>query len=645
MKRLLSKLGILRIEFGILLLSLLCTFFAKYYLLASYKLEDYSTTLLQITTPDFLFILISILLISILYAIKPSKWSVRIAIVASSAIAGWSVLNFVWLVKSGAQLQPGIIILLIRDFPELWPLVVNHARSDSFKIAAITVSVIAALAFLIWKILRPSIITEMPFHHIKRIVALCLTIIIITAVSLSSKTHAQSLSIESLSFSSHWYALSSVFSTLSELHNPIVENATIPKAGQRDIIDPEPETQMPNIVIILLESVSSAAAQLDNPSETPMKILSEFAEKGILINNTYVPVSHTTKSIWATFTSTTPVIDSDYIEAVPVDVPYETLPTILSSHGYRSAFFEMSKGSFECGPGLMKNMGFDWAWFRENNADESSHLGYMSGDDCEMIPDAVQWAAESTDPFLLTLITSVTHDPFEVPASFEKSAGTPNEKYLQTIRYTDKFIEDLYSALKEKSLTDNLMLCVIGDHGTSFRESKITSRWHPYQEVIKVPWVIYWPGHVKPKTIYSSRSQLDVTPTLLSLMGFDINNANFEGINALGNSYDARRFYFSSWYSNSPMGFVQNNSKYIFYPSTGKVFAFDLALDPGEKSPVVVNNVAVANHIKKQIFSWQKYSRRISVDDKARTKQILYNNWQTFSAGPNAWANYIPNSN
>jgi hypothetical protein len=123
-------------------------------------------------------------------------------------------------------------------------------------------------------------------------------------------------------------------------------------------------------------------------------------------------------------------------------------------------------------------------------------------------------------------------------------------------------------------------------------------------------------------------------------MGFDIKDANFEGINALGQAGGDRRFYFSSWYGNSPLGFVQNDRKYIFYPSTDKVFAFDLAADPAETTPITVNE-AVANKIKQQVLSWQHYSRRIKIDNKVQTSQILYNKWQTFSEGTNVWANYL----
>lgn len=651
MRSLLGKLDSLRIEFGILLLSLLCTFLAKQHLLASFKPEKYHETLLQITIPDLLFILVSLLLISILYAIKPSKWSVRIVIIGSSLIAGWSVLNYVWLIKSGAQLQPGILWLFLKDFPELLPLVVNHLKSGGLKFALIIVLVVPALAFLVWKLLRPGAVTRMPRHYIKRIVALSLTIVVTVAVSFTSKTQAQSLSIESLSFSSHWYALSSVFSILAE-DRDVEGISEIPKAGNRKVIAPQNVKDKPNIVIVMLESVSSSAAGLDDPSKTVMKNLAGLAKDGALINSTYVPVSHTTKSIWTTFTSTTPVIDADYVEAIPVDVPYETLPTILSKQGYRSGFFEMSKGSFECGPGLMKNMGFDWAWFRENKDDKSTYLGYMSGDDCKMIPDAVEWASQSRDPFLLTMVTSVTHDPFELPSDKKykkdkkgwkdkKNEKTAFQKYMQTVKYSDKFLGDLYEALKKKSLTDNLILCVIGDHGTSFRETKITSRWHPYQEVIQVPWVIHWPGHVMPQKITSPKSQLDVTPTLLSLMGYDIKDAGFEGINALERTNAMRRFYFSSWYGNSPLGFVQNDKKYIFYPSRDKVFAFDLANDPAETKPELVNQ-AVAEKIKQIVLSWQQYSKRISIDEKSHSQQLLYDHWKAFSTGSKAWAYFTP---
>ena len=87
--------------------------------------------------------------------------------------------------------------------------------------------------------------------------------------------------------------------------------------------------------------------------------------------------------------------------------PYESLATILGRTGYRTAFFEMSKGNFECAPGFFSNMGFDWAWFRENLEDPSAYIGYLGGDDCRMIEPAFEWIKAGARPFFLLMITSV----------------------------------------------------------------------------------------------------------------------------------------------------------------------------------------------------------------------------------------------
>jgi hypothetical protein len=331
----------------------------------------------------------------------------------------------------------------------------------------------------------------------------------------------------------------------------------------------------------------------------------------------------------------------DYVEAVPMNPAYEGLPSILRRVGYRSAFFEMSKGSFECAPGFFANLSFDWAWFRENLEDPSAHLGYMSGDDCRMIAPAFEWVSQSSKPFFLMTITSVSHDPYDVPSRFDKPAKTPYEKYIQTVRFNDHFLAQICEKLKELNLENNTILCVLGDHGTSFRVQQGRGRWVPYEEVIRVPWLIRWPGHIETgKRINWPCSQLDVTPTILKLIGFDILKAGFEGKDAFAPSEPNRRLYFSSWYPESPAGFVEGSRKVVYWPYLDKVFEFDLIADPNEKNPKIVS-LEQAKQIKQDILNWQKKSQ-ILIDARRHTEDFLFGHWQTFSAGRCAWAYYVP---
>ncbi|MFC1676769.1 sulfatase [Planctomycetota bacterium] len=340
-------------------------------------------------------------------------------------------------------------------------------------------------------------------------------------------------------------------------------------------------------------------------------------------------------------TSTSPIIQTDCVETVPAEKPYESLASILTRAGYRSGFFEMSKGNFECAPGLFSNLGFDWAWFRENLQDPSAYIGYMGGDDCRLIKPALDWIGEKDQPFLLMVITSIAHDPFEVPDWFEKPKENLNDRYLQTVRYTDHFLEQLCQKLKENGLDKNTILCVLGDHGTSFRAQKSKGRWVPYEEVIRVPWVIRWPGHLDAGyTVEWPCSQIDVTPTILKLIGFDITNAGFEGFDAMVKPVDKRRFYFSSLLSESPTGFVEDNMKIVYWPYLDKVFQYDLNIDPNEENPRVVS-VEQAKKIKDDIMNWQEKTQ-IVIDARRQTRQLMYSHWKTFSAGSSAWAYYVP---
>jgi len=291
-------------------------------------------------------------------------------------------------------------------------------------------------------------------------------------------------------------------------------------------------------------------------------------------------------------------------------------------------------------PGIFRNFGFDWAWFRENLQDEFSYLGYMNGDDMRMLKPALDWANQKAGPFFLTMITSVTHEPYEVPGWFEKPCQTPYERYKQAVRFNDYYLESLCQELDASRFKDNTILCVLGDHGTSFRANK-QGRWIPYDEVIKVPWIIRWPGHIEAgQNDRRLCSQLDVAPTILKLLGFDISKAGFEGEDALVSCSADRRLYFSSVAPDSPAGFTEGDRKVVYWPILGKVFEYDLESDPNENNAMIVEAVE-AEQIKKDIVGWRNLTQ-MGISPKQCANELVFSHWQIFCAGQKAWAYYIP---
>ncbi len=627
-------------EFLILAVGLGCTVWGKLIVIQRQESPNLLAQLGQVVLPDALFFTGILFIVSCLYALKPSAWTARCTLVIVALTSAWSVLNAGWLIKTGVQLQPGVLMVLIRNPVEIWPFVQAHLRAslkEAIMLAAVTFGV---CGFFVWCLSRPRKVLAARAYYAKWAAGTALMIItLFLARSATSSSTNPSFTIEVLGFSSHWHALISSAAYHTE---DTVQTRNIARAGERKILAPScSPNDLPNVILVFMESVSYSASSLGNPKVTMMPFLAQLAREGVEFQLTRVPVSHTTQAFWTALTSTSPSIQADYIEAVPADKPYESLASILARVGYRSGFFEMAKGSFECAPGLFNNLDFDWAWFRENLEDPSAYLGYLAGDDCKMIEPFFDWALKSSRPFLLTMITSVTHDPYEIPAWFAEPEEKPYDKYLQTIRYTDYFLEQLCKALSDHNLEKNTILCVMGDHGTSFRVQAGKGRWNPYEEIIRVPWVIRWPGHIKAgQRIDWSCSQMDVTPTILKLIGFDITEAGFEGKDAFITSESNRRFYFSSWYSKSQMGYIEGNRKVVYWPYLNKVFKYDLATDPNEQHPTIVSPNEM-QQIKNDILNWQK-STQIVIDPRRFTDRVLFSHWQTFSTGRLAWAYYVP---
>jgi lipoteichoic acid synthase len=626
----------------LLFAGIIVTLLAKKATLAGIRETFVLSDLVSIIIPDLLFFLTVYMFFCILYLLRPSRAVARLVLIVAALIVLWSFLNALWLIRSGVQLQPGVLVLFGRDIEHLWPLVQNHLIVRPRLIITVIFLFFLVGGVICWRLVIPVQVSSKRNIYAYRFCATLLVIALIVLVKPAFAAFRLSSQGEVFGFSSHFNALSCVMRYLCSDSNDILKNRNIPTSGKREItLLREADEELPNIVVVLLESISHDAFSR-HPEAMPF--LHSLADDGVEFTKTRAPVSHTTKALWAVMTGSDPVIQPDYVEAVPSVVKYETLATILSRYGYRSAFFQTAKGTFECAPGLCSNLGFDWAWFRENIEDKSAHLGYLGADDCRMIRPALEWIEREQSPFLVVMITSVSHDPYDVPSWFAGEEPNPYKKYINSLSYTDYFLRQFKDKLTTSGLNDNTMFIIIGDHGTGFEGDRNQARWRPLEKVIRVPWLIHWPGHFVGCTkIDWPVSQIDVTPTVLKLIGFDFEDSEFQGLDALLVGDPQRRFYFSSWYRNSPLGFVQGERKVVYWPYQDKVFEFNLTLDPEEKNPIEITSEPSIK-IKQQIIEWQQASK-INIDAKKHTQQLLYNNhWQTFSIGEKAWAYYIPES-
>jgi lipoteichoic acid synthase len=393
-------------------------------------------------------------------------------------------------------------------------------------------------------------------------------------------------------------------------------------------IELKPQHINHNIVIVVLEGIQYGYTSLSHRGHDLTPYLSDLARQGVEFANARSTVTHTTKALFALHTGRFPSASQDIAETIPVEKPYASIATLLGSQlNFRTAFFQSAKGNFESRPGLVHNLGFDKFWARDDLNDPNNFVGYLGCDEFSMLKPITEWIEADEKPFLITVLCSVTHDPYEVPEWFAKPDKEPIDCYQQAISYTDNFLAALDVELAKLNITDNTIFCVIGDHGEAFGEHGLLGHERiAFDEVLRIPWVMRAPFLVAPGTrITEPVSSIDLTPTLLSILGFNISSTNFDGINVLGDIPDDRQVYFSGWMQQGPAGFVRGNQKFTYAPANKSVFLYKLANDPFELVRTEVTEQQ-AQKIADEIIAWRK-NNIFRINQQRTGKKVLYDLW------------------
>jgi arylsulfatase A-like enzyme len=103
-------------------------------------------------------------------------------------------------------------------------------------------------------------------------------------------------------------------------------------------------------------------------------------------------------------------------------------------------------------------------------------------------------------PFLAVLNYFDVHDPYGGPREDRKPAWEQKndiDRYDDGVRYVDDYLGRLLAELEHRGLGNNTLVIVTSDHGESLGEHHLQTHGRAlYRELIQVPLVIWFPGHV-----------------------------------------------------------------------------------------------------------------------------------------------------
>lgn len=514
---------------------------------------------------------------------------------------------------TGSTLDFSVVALFLTSFEETWGVVASE----------ITLIQIALLVVVfLYVILGPAFVTrlvENGWHLPLRTegrpwagpLAVCSAALVFVSLSfLPSATGSSALF--SRDAITNMIALQ-LFTPDVEMPGPKIstELASIKPPVDTTLV-PTPKTKKRNVVMVFMESTR---AQSTTPYKKDLKttpFLNELSKESLIAERAYAVVPHTSKALTATNCGVAPPLDTENTEADPNAIPAQCLGDLLKQQGYNTAYFQSATEKFERRRMLVDNFGYQ-NFFPVDSMDKQGYeeVNYFGYEDNIMLEPSRKWLQANSDkPFLATYLTVTPHHNYVVPDRYGKKKFVEDEElndYLNTLRYEDFFLKNLFDQYKEMGLYEDTIFVILGDHGEGFGEHGFRQHDNTiYNEGIRIPLIVHDPKRFQDgRRVEAPVDELDVLPTVTDLLGYRVGGGVYPGSSILSPPED-RRLMVSCYQKNRCLSSINGDEKYIYYYGNKKEEFFDLSKDPHEKNNIADQQPkAKLRDLRYELLAWQ----------------------------------------
>jgi len=275
-------------------------------------------------------------------------------------------------------------------------------------------------------------------------------------------------------------------------------------------------TSRPNIVLILMESVSAENLLSLGGTEEIMPALDSLSKKGLLFNNFYANGFRTEQGIISVLSSFPAQPQTSIMRNINKFEHLPNLGRILGDSGYSENYYYSGNLEFANMDAFAKVSGFTHILDKDNyNWKRSTDWGAY---DEELFACHLKEAEKDKQPFFDLIMTATNHEPFDADVKKVFKENKASDNYKNTAHYTDHCLSEYFNKVKLKSWYNNTLFVLVSDHAHSFpmeRGANEAERHH-------IPLVFY--GNViKPEyrgTVISKYgSQIDLPAMILSQLG------------------------------------------------------------------------------------------------------------------------------
>ncbi len=317
-----------------------------------------------------------------------------------------------------------------------------------------------------------------------------------------------------------------------------------------------PEKRL-NVIVIVEESLSADFLGTFGNKLKLTPNLDRIAKQSLLFTNLFATGTRTVRGLEAITLSVPPLPGCSIVKR-PGNENLFSWGTVMKNRGYDTKFIYGGRGYFDNMNYFFSHNGFsivDKADFSDTEKTFENAWGVCDEDLFGKVIGEANKSYSQHKPFFSMVMTTSNHRPFTYPSGkVYVPTGSGREG---GVMYADYAIGRLEAQARKQPWFNQTLFVIVADHcSSSARQYALPiQRYH-------IPLIIYSPANIRPRQVDAMSSQIDIAPTVLSLLNFSY-TSRFIGRDILDKDAGPRRAFISTY---EKLGFLEDDKLLVLSP-------------------------------------------------------------------------------
>ena len=287
-----------------------------------------------------------------------------------------------------------------------------------------------------------------------------------------------------------------------------------------------------NIVLITVESLSADFLTRYGSVDGITPNLDTLMERSLVFDNLFATGNRTVRGLEAV-TLCIPPSSGESLVKRPDCSGFFSTGDVLRNQGYTTAFIYGGDSYFDNMGAFFSGCGYEIVDKKDYDKDAILFSNIWGTSDEDSYREAMKRFDNADGPFFAHIMTISNHRPYTYPDG--RIPGNPMTRKA-AVQYTDYAIGQFLAEASGHPWFSETVFVILADHCAS-SAGKTSLPLDCYH----IPALIYSPGFIEPRVVEKTCSQIDLMPTLFSLLGFSY-DSRFYGQDILSDDFRERAF-------------------------------------------------------------------------------------------------------